>query len=157
MLFSSSTKLYALCNTATYKVQVYKKDYAWNRGLLFEFWALDARLCKMQVDKMRNSRIALWLAARHRIGQWQQCRKCQLYFYWTQVHAKRILKFCHIAKVSQAQPSLTNCQLCQTVASTKMPGHSDSCIVILWKQDGRTGSKICMLLVCQKINVGLSQ
>ena len=61
------------------------------------------------------------------------------------------------AKVSQAQPSLTNCQLCQTVASTKIPGHSDNCIVLLWKQDGRTGSKICMLLVCQKINVGLSQ
>ena len=31
-------------------MHVYKKDYAWNRGLLFEFWALDARLCKMQVD-----------------------------------------------------------------------------------------------------------
>ena len=49
MLFSSSTKLYALCNTATYKVQIYKKDYAWNLGLLFEFWALalDCAKCKL--------------------------------------------------------------------------------------------------------------
>ena len=106
-----------------------------------------ARLCKMQVDKMRNSRIALWLAARHRIGQWQQCRKCQLYFYWWTFEYSSFVTY---AKVSQAQPSLTDCQLCQTVASTKMPGHCDKCIVILWKQDGRTGSKICMLLVCQK-------
>ena len=35
------------------------------------------------------------------------------------------------AKVSQAQPSLTDWQLCQTVASTKMPGHSGSWIVLL--------------------------